>query len=119
MLDEFKPQLVDKEFFVNHYNNTRLDIVIEDMGWISEAYKNLHSLEMIPKDKPLQEKVWASICGVQHDLPLGKEADLLLQELKTDLQKSNDYHDIQRYVSVLDDLMQGYRKVLKKRHEEL
>jgi len=119
MLKEYNPQLVDKECFIEHYDGKRLEIVIEDMGWVSEAHNVLHVLEMAPKDKNLQERVNGLIAGMQHDLPLGNNADIHLQRLKADLQKTGDYKNLQRYSEVLDDLMQGYRKILKERHEEL
>jgi len=119
MLKEYNPKLVDSEGFVRHYADKRLEIVIEDMGWVSEAYSVLHSLEFMLEDKKLEGRVWKLITGMQHDLPLGTKADLHLQGLKADLQKTGNYKNLQRYSEVLDDLMQGYRKILKERHEEL
>jgi len=119
MLDEFEPKVVNKDAFTKHYNDMRLEIVIEDMGWVSEAYRALHSLEMDSKSEKLRERVLGLICGMQHDLPLGNEADYLLTDVRIAFPDHKDYSQMAPYERVLGDLMQGYRKILKERHEEL
>ncbi len=118
-LTEFQPKIVDRKHFIRCYNGTKIELIVEGMGQVSEAYRDLNFLEMDSQNKTLQERIWVEMCGMQQNLPLGKNADLQLQGLKADLQGNSNYQDMQRYKEVLDDLMQGYRKILKERHNEL
>ena len=55
MLEEFQPDVLDKEIFCRHYGDSRIEIVIEDMGWVSEAYRALRDLELDTEDTERKE----------------------------------------------------------------
>jgi hypothetical protein len=120
MLEAFKPELISKTAFVKNYSNAKIDLILEHLSWAIQAKRNIYSLNMSLTNKHLQERVWNSISGMQMDLPLGKRADIKLQNLKNRIQKTGyKTADMTDYVTVLNDLEHGYRKFLKERCQEL
>ena len=120
MLEAFKPELISKTAFAKNYSNAKIDLVLEHLSWTIEAKRTVDSLKISPTNKNLQESVWNTISGMQMDLPLGGQADIRLTSLKYRIRKIGyKIADMSEYVMILNDLEQGYRKILRERHQEL
>jgi hypothetical protein len=120
VLDNYNPKLVDKECFIRHYSQPgrRPGAFVEDICFVGKAREALSSLKILPSNKDLQKKNWEMVCYMQHDMPLGNEADIKLQQLKYDLQQTGNYEDMGNYQLVLDDLLNGLITLLNERPGE-
>ena len=125
MLENYHPKIVDKETFINYYSNNTLRRFIDDMEEICETSKSLHILGYIPRMlKPRELSVYAQGLAQKGaaymlNLPIGEKAKSVLAKAADDLvQKKESEKGYKNTILVLEDLVNGYKKLLNERYEE-
>lgn len=134
MLKEYNPKIVDKEVFARYYDSKDLEYIIRDMGKISVTFTELSAAKEFIENCQLHQKptgeiflmgIWDKAGPLLENLPLGEKASTYIKNLMKDLKYTRFKNEesigkfFSGYQNILDDLTQGYRKILKERHNEL
>lgn len=128
-LESFQPKIVDKEIFANYYEKKDIDCIIKDMGRVSVVSMELESLEEImnywqPTGQIGLIEIAEGAMNIHNHLPIGKKAKILkdsIINLKNSCfrNKEAERKFLSVYKEILEDLMQGYKKILKESYKEL
>ena len=134
-LEEFRPRAINKKIFIEYHNNKDLEQVVKEMGYVSVASWELEvSKELIENCKGHQEgtagvvliDIWENAGILLQKLPFIEKACPHIPDLMVDLKSHNFIRDrettkkfLEEYQTVLEDLISGYRKILKERAKEL
>lgn len=134
MLEEYNPKIVDKKVFARYYDGKDLEDIIRDMGKISITFTELGIVKEFiencerhqkPTGEILLMGTWDKAGLLLENLPLGEEASTYIKNLMNGLKSTHFRNEesigkfFSGYQTILDDLTQGYRKILKERHNEL
>lgn len=134
-LEEFKPKIIDKKVFVNYYDNKNLEEVISNMGHISTTSEKLRKVKSFIENCEawhegtagvLLINVYEEVGDLLQYLPFIRKACQHADNLMKNLKSGNFIRDkestkrfLDEYQTIFEDLMQGYRKILKERVSEL
>ena len=125
MLENYHPKIIDKETFIKYYSNNTLRKFIGDMEKICETSKSLNASKDISKMlKPKALSVYAQGLAQKGaaymlNLPIGEKAKSVLAKAADDLvQKKESEKGYKNTILVLEDLVNGYKKLLNERYEE-
>lgn len=121
---DFEPKVVKKEEFLKYWTKQDIDTILEGFSIVQEARSTLRHLQHSPNSEYLQNKArqnvmvligggLKAVCGKAYDL-----LEDLATELLINVEKLADF-DFKPYIEVLNELSQGFRKIIKGRYLDL
>src|SRR3989344_1017838 len=113
---DFEPKVVKKEEFLKYWTKQDIDTVLDGFSLIQEAKNTLKDLQHSPNSEYLQNKAkqnvmvligggLKAVCGTAYDL-----LEDLATKLLVNVEKLTDFEP---YIEVLNELSQGFRKIIK------
>lgn len=121
---DFEPKIVKKEEFLKYWTRQDIDTVLECFSLVQEAKGTLRDLQNSPNSEYLQSKAKQNImvliggglkavCGTAYDL-----LEDLATKLLVNVESLNGL-DFKPYIEVLNELSQGFRKIIKGKYLDL
>ena len=119
---DFEPKVVKKEEFLKYWTKQDIDTVLDGFSLIQEAKNTLKDLQHSPNSEYLQNKAkqnvmvligggLKAVCGTAYDL-----LEDLATKLLVNVEKLTDFEP---YIEVLNELSQGFRKIIKGKYLDL
>lgn len=121
---DFEPKIVKKEEFLKYWTKQDIDTILEGFSLVQEARCTLRDLQNSPNSEYLRTKAKQNImvliggglkavCGAAYDLLEDLAAILLVN-----IEGLNGL-DFKPYIEVLNELSQGFRKIIKEKYLDL
>ena len=110
----FDPLLVDKDTFINHYNEKGLTDIIHGLSWITESFGVLDQLRHDPSNTKIKKRLLDCILPELKKEPVGERAYKRLNEIETYVKMNHALNSLEEKLEpLLRELSNGYRILLQ------